>query len=206
MVVRLKKIGFAPTGRTHRRERGIVMRKALYILGELEDSDIDWLITSGKKERIPVNEILIQEGEESDALYIVLGGNFSVSIAALNNQEVSRVGPAEVLGEISYVDSRPPSATVRAAEESLVLSIPRPKLSEKLKQDMGFAARFYRAIAVVLAYRLRDIEARSSAVKASPSDTEADFADPDELDLDMLDKASRAGARFERMLKRLREA
>ena len=71
-------------------------------------------------------------------------------------------------------------------------------LMAKLAADNGFGSRFYRALAVFLADRLR--EARRSPGNRSMG--EADIAD-DELDVGILDRVSNAGDRFSQMLKTL---
>ena len=59
------------------------------------------------------------------------------------------------MGETPFIDGRLPSATVKAIEDSLVLTIPRQQLAAKLQQDIGFASRFYRVIATLLSNRLQ---------------------------------------------------
>jgi len=131
------------------------MTNALLILGELNDRDIDWIVTEGKREILPTGSILIEEDQPLDALYIVLSGTLNVCVASLGNQVVGKIGGGEILGEMSFVDGRLPSATVQAVEECCVLSIPRSLLSEKLEEDVLFSLRFYRAITKFLSYRLR---------------------------------------------------
>jgi len=131
------------------------MTNALLILGELNDRDIDWIVTEGKREILPTGSILIEEDQPLDALYIVLSGTLNVCVAALGNQVVGKIGGGEILGEMSFVDGRLPSATVQAVEECCVLSIPRSLLSEKLEEDVLFSLRFYRAITKFLSSRLR---------------------------------------------------
>lgn len=131
------------------------MTNALLILGELNDRDIDWIVTQGKREILPTGSILIEEDQPLDALYIVLSGTLNVCVAALGNQVVGKIGGGEILGEMSFVDGRLPSATVQAVEECCVLSIPRSLLSEKLEEDVLFSLRFYRAITKFLSSRLR---------------------------------------------------
>lgn len=180
------------------------MKKALYILGELDDSDVEWMIARGRKERFAADSVLIHEGASIDALYLVLDGYFSVCVASLGNQEVARLGAGEIVGEMSYVDNRPTSATVRATEDSLVLSIPRPELTARLQQDDAFAARFYRSVSVFLADRLRVTMRRFGAERGGPVDMGVQEMDLDEMDVDQLEKVSRAGRRFQEILKRLR--
>lgn len=97
------------------------MTNASLILGELNDRDIDWMVTEGKRETIQAGAILIEENQPLDALYIVLSGTLNVSVAALGNQIVGKIGEGEVLGEMSFVDGRLPSATVQAADRMLCI-------------------------------------------------------------------------------------
>ncbi|MBD2483347.1 cyclic nucleotide-binding domain-containing protein [Planktothrix sp. FACHB-1365] len=131
------------------------MTNALLILGELNDRDIDWIVTQGKREVLQAGTVLIEEDQPLDALYIVLSGTLNVCVAALENQVVGKIGGGEILGEMSFVDGRLPSATVQAVEECCVLSISRSLLSQKLEEDVLFSLRFYRAITKFLSSRLR---------------------------------------------------
>ncbi|NJK88181.1 MAG: cyclic nucleotide-binding domain-containing protein, partial [Myxococcales bacterium] len=74
----------------------------------------------------------------------------------LDRQELARIGQGEIVGEISFLDERPPIATVKAIAPSLLLAIPRLRLLPKLNRDDGFAARFYRGLSLCLADRMRD--------------------------------------------------
>lgn len=179
------------------------MRKVLFLLGQVSDEDIEWMLTVGRKEAVPKGRILISEGSDVDAVYIVLDGTLAVCVAALNNREINRLSSGEVVGEMSFVDARPPSATVTAVEHSHVFAIPRAALANKLDQDTGFAARFYRALTLFLSDRLR-----SSVALLGYGDGQ-DFAAPGEYDEELnphvLDSVHLAGSRFDGMLKRLRD-
>jgi len=177
------------------------MRKALFILGMLDDSDIDWMIATGKRQRIPVNTTLIEEGQNIDFVYIVVDGAFAVRASALGGKDIAQLRAGEIVGEMSFVDSRPPSASVVALEDSMVLAIPRTSLTERLG-DPWFAARFYRSLAVFLANRLRNTVARLGYGKASADSPTIDRGD--EIDPMVLETLTMAGARFDWMLRRLR--
>jgi bacteriocin-type transport-associated protein len=180
------------------------MRKVLFILSELTDADVDWMIQNGKKESVPRGTVLIEEGKPIELLFIVLDGKLSVTLAALEGKEVATLQSGEILGELSFLDSRPPSASVTAAEDSTVLSIPRTSLTAKLQQDDSFAARFYRALGVFLASRLRKSQQRLGYGSDNILDDEIEHEN--ELDPEILNHVALAGARFDWMLKRLREA
>jgi CRP-like cAMP-binding protein len=103
------------------------MRKVLYILGQLSDSDIDWLAQSGKKIIHPVDTKLIILGEQNPMLYIVLDGELSVQTNT--NFELAKIFSGEILGEMSFIDSRPPSANVIVTMEASVLEISKDILT-----------------------------------------------------------------------------
>lgn len=171
------------------------MKKVLYILGEFEDADVEWLIEAGKKISVPTGSPIIHQGQHTDSLFFVIAGSFLVTTAEKTDGAIARVGTGEVLAEISLIDGHPPTATVTAGEDGVVLAIPKTALERKLQEDLGFAARFYRAMSVFLADRLR------SMVQDAGGGTAPDL----EMGLDELDTVSKAGIRFEHILNRLQE-
>lgn len=177
------------------------MRKSLLYLGILNDTDIDWMIAHGTRQTVPAGGVLIQEGRAADAVYVVMDGALSVSVASLGGREVARLLSGEVVGEMSFVDTRPPSATVTAVEDSFVLALPRGPLQARLEQ-VDFAARFYRALAVLLADRLRSTVGRLGY--DGPDLPETVREEFDEIDPDVLANVAMAAARFDWMLRRLR--
>lgn len=178
------------------------MKKVLFILGELSDDDIDWMIDNSNHEKVAAGTVLIQEGQLINTLYIVLDGALTVSVEALGSKEVARLTSGDVVGEMSFVDERPPSATVKAVEDSLVLSIPRQALSTKLHQDVGFASRFYRALAIFLSDRLRGTVSRLGYGKEPMHDER--MARENTLNPTVLDNLALADTRFDWLLRRLK--
>jgi bacteriocin-type transport-associated protein len=179
------------------------MRKVLFILSELADADVDWMVRNGTKRTLDPGTVLIREGEPIDVLFVLLDGRLEVTLRAAGGRRLALLGSGEILGELSFLDSRPPSATVTALDRASVLSIPRATLNDKLENDPPFAARFYRALGVFLASRLR----RSQSRLGYGEDARVERAEPDdEIDPALLDGLALAGARFDWMLKRLRSA
>lgn len=184
----------SPAGRT-------ALKKALFILGQLTDLDVEWLIGNGRRENVAAGSVVIQQGAPVASLYLILAGSFSVVDEGLG-QELARLGTGEVVGEMSFIDAAPPSATVRAQEDGTVLALPKPILERKLAEDDAFAARFYRSIAMFLSDRLRASVNRLGYGKAV-SGIDESVMQVDEMDLNLLDSVHLAGARFDHILKRL---
>ncbi len=199
------------------------LRKVLFVFRELNDSDIDWMSKAGIRERLTEGGVLIQEGQSIDAFYILLDGSLNVTVSQsdsplnrtfalleggqLEGQKLAKLSKGEIVGEMSFLDNRPPSASVIALENSLVLAIPRKQLAAKLQQDSGFAARFYRSLAVLLADRFRNTISQIGSNRRTYSTGQSlrqDVEYEDELDFDLLEQMELAGTRLDWMLSRLR--
>src|SRR5215470_1319945 len=76
------------------------MRKALFILGQLNDDDVEWLAHNGERRRLGAGEVIVREGEPLNALFITLNGRLVVTLS--DGKEVARLGVGEVVGEIAF--------------------------------------------------------------------------------------------------------
>lgn len=126
------------------------------LLSELSDSDLDWFFSAGKRERPAPQTVIVNEGAEGDYIYFVLEGLLGVYAASVGDREIARLGPGQIFGEMSYLEGRPASATVRTIDESHLLAIPRSDLETKLGTDSGLASRLFKSLAIISARRLRE--------------------------------------------------
>lgn len=175
------------------------MRKVLYILGQLDDRDIVWMARHGRKRRFEPGAVLITEGTPVEDLFIVLDGACDVLVGAVGKVASLEVG--EIIGEMSFVDAQPPSATVVAALPTLVLALDKGEMRERLAGDAGFGSRFYRALAIFLSDRLRRTQSKPKLGAGGTLDQ--DVALEDELDINVLDSVSKAGENFNRLIRML---
>ena len=120
------------------------MKKVLYMLGEFTDQDVDWLISAGRRQHVTEGTTLIQQGEPIEEVFFVLRGLFGVSIDG--SVEIAQIGSGEIVGELSFLDSRPPNATVVALNSSIVMAVPKQRVDGRLRTDTAFSSRFYRAL------------------------------------------------------------
>jgi bacteriocin-type transport-associated protein len=202
------------------------LRDVLFVLGELHDSDIDWLIATGSQQKVAANTVIVQEGGAVDALYILLSGTLAVYrfeevgnplVRAFavegkdddSSLEIARLSRGEILGETPFIGAHLPAFTVKAVEDSQVLFVPRRRLAAKLQHDVGFSARFYRTIAMLLTRRLQGLLGQvdcDRVVDNRRHSLNGAIKDEDELDFQVLDQMALAGTRFDWILGRLREA
>ncbi len=152
------------------------MRKALHLMGNLDDVDIEWMADHGVKQFIAPGTVLIQEGEAINSLYVVLDGRLSVRTAAMDGREIAALFSGEIVGEISFVDSHLPSASVIAVQDSQVLCVSRKALSLRVTVGrLGYGSK-------------------------------QQDADPDQLDDSSMDEISLAALRFDDLLRRMTKA
>jgi CRP-like cAMP-binding protein len=170
------------------------MRKVLFIFGELTDGDVEWLAKAGERVHLDPGMLLIPLGSRVDHLYIVLDGQLVVKTAA--STPIARLESGEIVGEMSLVDPAPTAVSVEVSTPATLFRIPHEKLRKHLSTDFAFAARFYRAICVFLADRMR-----AATQRLGYGDVLSD--QKGELNENVLDSVHLAGARFDRMLKKL---
>ncbi|HEY9767397.1 MAG TPA: cyclic nucleotide-binding domain-containing protein [Coleofasciculaceae cyanobacterium] len=196
------------------------IKDVLFLFGELNDSDLDWFIANGDRQKFAVNTTLVKEGGAVDALHILLSGQISLSVteddrnpltrifAAIEDNlhpaiEIARLSKGEMVGETAFIDGRLPATTATITKETITLSISRSLLSAKLQQDIGFTARFYRTISALSADRLQGMltrlaHSRRLYHKGQSLNESEEYAD--ELNGVALDRMALAGKRFDWML------
>lgn len=130
------------------------------LMEALDQSQVDWILQNGREERIPSSTLLVEEEGCVDAIYFVIEGLLHARTRAMGSQVLAVLGPGEIVGEMSFVDGQRASASVLAAEDSMVLVLPRNILESALEADVAFAASFYRALAVIACRRLRATASR----------------------------------------------
>ena len=130
---------------------------ALDIFQQLRQEDTHWLLATAELKTISANSVLVREDDPSDTIFFIADGLFEVYVygGSANKVKVGQLGPGEIIGEISWLDGRPISASVRALETSSVVALSTALLERKLGEDPRFAARLFRAIATLTAERLR---------------------------------------------------
>jgi diguanylate cyclase (GGDEF)-like protein len=97
-----------------------VLRRA-GLLSTLADADLERVVGACREMALAPGEALCREGEDGDAMYVVLSGNLVVSKAG---KQVAVGRPGDCFGEMALIERRERAATLRALDETLVLEIP----------------------------------------------------------------------------------
>jgi len=106
----------------------------------LPQSLLDAIAPRGQARSFPTHAILINEGDTTDSLYIVLSGRVKVYASSDDGREVvlTEYGPGEYFGELS-IDGDKRSASIKAIEACTCRVVPSSDLRQFLADHPDFA-------------------------------------------------------------------
>jgi CRP/FNR family cyclic AMP-dependent transcriptional regulator len=115
----------------------------------LSDDDKQVLIKTG--------EYLIREGEKSNDMYFVKSGCLEVfKRKGAIDGKIGIINIGEIVGEMSFLDNSPRSASVKAMKDTELIRISNEKIYKVTNQQPGW----YKALVNTLLDRLRKANAR----------------------------------------------
>lgn len=110
-----------------------------------------------KQIKLAPDQALLREGEHSHSMFWVQSGQLIVT-KKRNGEDVllGHVYSGELVGEISFLDNEPRSATVKAVSECEVIEIPQ----ETLDKVFSTQPKWMEILVKTMAERLRKANAR----------------------------------------------
>lgn len=127
------------------------------LFGALSDDVLEYLSTLLTVETPPAGATLFREGEDANAMFVVISGEVEVLKKSKRAVEarVAVLGPGDWFGEMSIVDIQPRSATVRALAPSRLLRVSSADLDALYRHDLRSYAIIILNLARELSRRLR---------------------------------------------------
>ena len=102
--------------------------------------------------RLNKGDYLIREGEESTQMYYLQTGSMSIHKRIGDTEkQIGTIYAGEVVGEMSFLDSQPRCATVKAISECELTAVPTARFESMLNE----LPVWYRALVSTLLDRLR---------------------------------------------------
>ena len=132
----------------------------MQFLDRLTPGERERLRAAARRVELARGAWLIRRGEAAGDLYLVESGAVEV-VDTRSRPEVvlDVIGPGSVVGEMSFLDASPRAADVRASADARCLLWERGVLRRVLDEDTALATAFYRALAELIADRLRSLNA-----------------------------------------------
>lgn len=138
------------------------------LLAGLGEGDLLRVCELARVDEVPAGTGLIFRGQPGSAVYVLLEGTLKVHVAQPDGKQVilAVLGPGEVVGELSAVDSLGRSATVTALEPCTVLRMDGARFGECLRSLPVLAHN----LVLLLARRLRLADVQLQALAGLDAD------------------------------------
>ncbi|MCV2360662.1 MULTISPECIES: Crp/Fnr family transcriptional regulator [Roseateles] len=119
---------------------------------KLQDEMLAAIASRGDARNYPAHAVLINEGDQSDAFFILLAGRVKVYGAGDDGREViyNTLGPGEYFGELSLLDGAPRSASVASLEPLRCVMVRGADMRKFLAQYPDFAYHLIQRLALLL--------------------------------------------------------
>lgn len=127
------------------------------LFGALSDDVLTFLVGMLTIVTPAVGESIFREGDEANAMYVVLAGEVEVTKKSRGGVDarVAVLGPGDWFGEMSIVDIQPRSATVRTLAPGRLMRISAGDLDALYRHDVRSYAIIVLNLARELSRRLR---------------------------------------------------
>ena len=136
----------------------LIRRVPLFAL--LSSSHAELVADSIVKRRYKRGEIIVEQGQKTNTLFIILTGRVRVVTADKRGREVilATLQPGDYLGEMSLIDNQAHSATVRAEIQTDMLTLGRSEFARCLPENSSMSYSIMRGLVQRLRQADRKIE------------------------------------------------
>ncbi len=118
---------------------------------------VDIVSVQGLLQNCPVlslseGEILLEAGSANRTMFMILDGRFGVFLDSECGESIAELKKGETIGELSVIDDRPASATVKALEACRVLAVDEDSFWLLVAASHAFSSN----LLILLSKRMRD--------------------------------------------------
>ena len=127
--------------------------RSIRMFRSLSKKDLAAVARAGEEVTLPAGHVLVAEGEEGDAAYVLLDGTVTLK---RNNRTLTTLGAGEIIGELALLDKAPRTATAACDTECTLLRIDRMRFLGLIEDVPALAHK----VLQTLAARLRDLDSK----------------------------------------------
>lgn len=142
-------------------DRGVIARNfvACELFQGLDVEDLQAVFRHGKVIELPASTVLLREGQKNENLFVLLHGAMEVYLPEndlrFERVGVTNLGPGDCIGEYSFVDDQPTSASVASVENVALFQIQRDVFLDLMQQNKTLGMAVYRNLLLLMIGRLR---------------------------------------------------
>ena len=119
------------------------------LLAGITEAEAIALFMASEKVRFNKSQLLVEEGETEQSLYIILSGRVHVVLSGSKGKSITlaTLGAGECVGEMGALDQQPASATVIAENSVVALKLDRLTFSDVLHQNPHISVTILKTLA-----------------------------------------------------------
>lgn len=136
-------------------DNNIALLLKVFFFRDLSADELLSIMAITRREHYSMGQRVFEAGSPSDSLYIIKSGSVMVKNGPL---VLATLGVGDTIGEMSFVDRESRSATVAAIEETELMQVSFAVLESLFETYPQMAGKIYKAIALSLSQRLRDMD------------------------------------------------
>jgi Tfp pilus assembly protein PilZ len=125
---------------------------------DFDDMELDEIARIALKEKFRAGDIIFNEGDQGDKLYMILKGSVDVMKKVSDNESQTLVTlkAGDFFGEMSLVDNAPRSAGIRAKDDLALLSISKQDIEFLMDASSSISSKIHHFFVGTLVKRLRE--------------------------------------------------
>lgn len=123
----------------------------------MNDEELKLVLKIATRAKYETGQVIFQEGDPCDRLYIVISGLVQISILVTEDimQVLGEIGSGLQFGEMALIDDAPRSAKAKAIEETVVMEVARDSFLDLIEHHPAFSAKALINLSRTLSRRLR---------------------------------------------------
>jgi len=129
--------------------------KNVVLFKDLSMRDLAMVDSLMHERRYLADEVIFDEGEEGQGLFLVLSGRVKITLPASVNAVLIELGPGAFFGEVALLDQSVRTAQARAIDDTQIAALFRADFYSLLETHSAIASRISFQLARGLAARLR---------------------------------------------------
>lgn len=146
----------APGEPSRRASRGLSVDqlRGLPALAGYTNEDLELLAYIAQLRTFAAGELLMKEGAEGDACWLLVAGNVAVTRSG-QASSLATLGPGALVGQLALLDRAPRSATVTATRDTAALEVRADAFTNLVRASSPIALRFQQQVALAGVRQLR---------------------------------------------------
>lgn len=138
----------------------VTQLQSVPLFADFSKGEIQSVVSEGDYLELEAGAMLFEENSEGRDIYLLIEGKISIQslVPGTKKQETKEfysMKPFDVIGEFSFVDEAPRSASAKAVRTSTLFRLPAEALDTLIREDYPLGYKLMRNIARTLCDRIR---------------------------------------------------